>query len=133
MEGRQQEAQRAEEIIEHEVERFRVRVHSLRLTPTIVSLQDQFETIRQAELDRVRGRLGKLTPEQEQAIDALSHGIVNKILHTPIRTLKTAAAGPEITTLIESFHKIFQLQAKAVVADEGKLPATNAGEPEQES
>jgi glutamyl-tRNA reductase len=77
--------------------------------------------------------LGKLTPEQEQAIDALSHGIVNKILHTPIRTLKTAAAGPEITTLIESFHKIFQLQAKAVVADEGKLPATNAGEPEQES
>jgi glutamyl-tRNA reductase len=133
IEGRQQEAQRAEEIIEHEVERFRMRVHSLRLTPTIVSLQDQFETIRQAELDRVRGRLGKLTPEQEQAIDALSHGIVNKILHTPIRSLKTAAAGPEITTLIESFHRIFALQAKAAVADEGKLPAASPGDPEQES
>jgi glutamyl-tRNA reductase len=98
-----------------------------------VSLQDQFETIRQAELDRVRGRLGKLTPEQEHAIDALSHGIVNKILHTPIRSLKTAAAGPEITTLIESFHKIFALQAKAAVADEGKLPAVGTGDPEQES
>jgi hypothetical protein len=42
----------------------------------------------------------------------LSHGIVNKILHTPIRSLKSAAAGPEITTLIESFRKIFDLQAK---------------------
>jgi hypothetical protein len=53
-----------------------------------------------------------LSPEQEAAIEALSHGIVNKILHTPIRSLKSAAAGPEITTLIDSFRKIFDLQAK---------------------
>jgi glutamyl-tRNA reductase len=91
----------------------------LHLKPTIISLQDQFETIRQAELDRVRGRLGKLTPDQEHAIEALSRGIVNKILHTPIRSLKTAAAGPEITTLIESFRKIFDLQAQARVVDDG--------------
>ena len=60
----------------------------------------------------MRGRLGKLSPEQEAAVEALSHGIVNKILHTPIRSLKSAAAGPEITTLIESFRKIFDLQVK---------------------
>jgi len=112
VEGRKKEAERAESIIEIEVERFQARLQTLHVVPTIVSLQDQFETIRQAELDRVRGRLGKLSPEQEAAIEALSHGIVNKILHTPIRSLKSAAAGPEITTLIDSFRKIFDLQAR---------------------
>src|SRR5262249_34919090 len=111
--GRKQEAQRAEEIISAEVDRFHARIKTLHLTPTIVSLQDQFETIRQAELDRIRGRLGKLSAEQEEAVEALSRGIVNKILHTPIRSLKSAATGPEITTLIESFRKIFDLQSKA--------------------
>jgi glutamyl-tRNA reductase len=120
VESRRQEAERAENIIAMEVERFQARLHTLHLTPTIVSLQDQFETIRQGELDRVRGRLGKLTPDQEQAIEALSRGIVNKILHTPIRSLKSAAGGPEITTLVESFRKIFDLQAKAAVTDEGR-------------
>ncbi len=112
VEGRKKEAERAEIIIEVEVERFQARLLTLHVVPTIVSLQDQFETIRQAELDRVRGRLGKLSSEQEAAIEALSRGIVNKILHTPIRSLKSAAAGPEITTLIDSFRKIFDLQGK---------------------
>ena len=118
--GRKHEAARAEQIVDAEVERFQARLHTLHLAPTIISLQDQFETIRQAELERVRGRLGKLTSEQEQAIEALSHGIVNKILHTPIRSLKSAAAGPEITTLVESFRRIFDLQMKVTAAIEGR-------------
>jgi len=83
------------------------------VVPTIVSLQDHFETIRQAELDRVRGRLGQLSAEQEEAVEALSHGIVNKILHTPITRLKSAATDPEITTLLESFRKMFNLQQRS--------------------
>jgi glutamyl-tRNA reductase len=116
VEGRKKEAAHAESIIEAEVERFLARLHTLHVVPTIVSLQDHFETIRQAELDRVRGRLGQLSPEQEMAVEALSHGIVNKILHTPITRLKTAAAGPDVTTLIEAFKKLFNLQAKAPVS-----------------
>jgi glutamyl-tRNA reductase len=118
VEDRKQEAERAESIIEIEVERFHARLQTLHVVPTIVSLQDQFETIRQAELDRARGRLGKLSPEQDAAIEALSRGIVNKILHTPIRSLKSAAAGPEITTLIDSFRKIFDLQGKPTASHE---------------
>ena len=113
VEGRKKEAERAESIINEEVTRFQARLQTLHLAPTIVSLQDQFETIRQAELDRQRGRLGKLTSEQELAVEALTRGIVNKILHTPIRSLKSAAGGPELTTLIDSFRKIFDLQGKS--------------------
>ena len=113
VESRKKEAEHAESIIQTEVERFHARLQTLHVVPTIVSLQDQFETIRQAELDRVRGRLGKLTPEQEMAVEALTHGIVNKIMHTPIRSLKSAAAGPEMTTIIETFRKIFDLREKS--------------------
>jgi len=119
VEGRKQEAERAERIIQDEVERFQARIQTLHLTPTIVSLQDQFETIRQAELDRMRGRLGTLTPEQEAAIETLTRAIVNKLLHTPIHSLKSAASGAEITTLIDSFRKIFDLQEKPTAKPAG--------------
>jgi len=116
VQNRMQEAEHAESIIQMEVERFHARLQTLHVVPTIVSLQDQFETIRQAELDRVRGRLGNLTPEQEMAVDALTHGIINKIMHTPIRNLKNAAAGPEMATLVEAFRKIFNLRDKSPVS-----------------
>jgi glutamyl-tRNA reductase len=125
VEGRKKEAEHAESIIQTEVERFHARLQTLHVVPTIVSLQDQFETIRQAELDRVRGRLGKLTPEQEQAVDALTHGIVNKIMHTPIRSLKNAATGPEMSTLVDTFRKIFDLRDKPSGTAEGDTQSSN--------
>lgn len=109
---RQKEAQRAESIIQSEVERFLHRLQTLEVVPTIVSLQDHLETIRQAEIDRARGRLGTLSAEQELAIEALTRGIVNKVMHTPIRTLKTAARDPEGTTVIDVVRKLFNLQDK---------------------
>jgi hypothetical protein len=33
-------------------------------------------------------------------------------LHTPITRLKSAATGPEVTTLVDAFKKIFNLQDK---------------------
>src|SRR6266478_1063696 len=111
--GRKKEAAQAEVIINLEVERFHARLQTLDVVPTIVSLQDHLETIRQAELDRLRGRLGQLSPEQESALEALTHGIVNKILHTPISRLKTAAAGPEVITLVDAFRKLFDLQEQS--------------------
>ncbi len=111
---RSKEAERAEKIIEEEVVRFHARVQSLHVVPAIISLQDYVETIRQAELDRARGRLGPISPEQEQALEALTRGIVNKILHTPITQLKSAATDPEVTTLIDAFKKIFNLENKSL-------------------
>ncbi len=110
---RRKEAERAEIIVNIEVERFQARVQALDVVPTIVSLQDHLETIRQAEIDRVRGRLGPLSPDQQIALEKLTRGIINKIMHTPITTLKTAARGPEVTTLIDVVRRLFKLQEKA--------------------
>src|ERR1051326_2006554 len=92
---RRKEAELAESIITAEVERFEARLHTLDAVPTIVSLQDHLETIRQAEIDRVRNRLGHMTPEQEIAVEALTRGIINKVMHTPMTTLKSAAKDSE--------------------------------------
>jgi len=121
---RRKEAERAEAIIASEVEnfqaRFEARLHTLDVVPTIVSLQDHLETIRQAEIDRVRGRMGPLTPEQEMAVEALTRGIINKVMHTPITTLKTAARESEATTVIDVVRRLFNLH------DKEKGPASQA-------
>jgi glutamyl-tRNA reductase len=111
---RKKEAQRAEDLVAVEVDRFLANLRTADVVPTIVSLQEHFETIRQAEVDRVRGRLGALTPEQELAVEAMTRGIVNKIMHTPITTLKSAAREqtPEATTLIDVVRRLFNLQHK---------------------
>ena len=124
---RRKEAERAEAIVALEAQRFQARLPSLDVVPTIVSLQDHLETIRQAEIDRVRGRLGSLSPDQELAVDALTRGIINKIMHTPISTLKTAARESEATTVIDLVRRLFNLQEKKEVAVSSK--SGSAGSP----
>ena len=109
---RKREAQRAEEMIADEVIKFQAKLLTADVVPTIVSLQEHLETIRTAEIDRVRGRLGEMRPEQELAVEALTRGIVNKIMHTPITTLKSAAKDPEATTVIDIVRRIFNLRAQ---------------------
>jgi glutamyl-tRNA reductase len=122
---RRKEAARAEAIINSEVERFEARIQTLDVVPTIVSLQDHLETIRQAEIDRVRGRLGELNPDQELAVEALTRGIVNKIMHTPISALKTAARDPEATTVIDLVRRLFNLQDKKAARSGGDSGTSN--------
>ena len=122
---RRKEAELAEQIVSSEVERFHARLQTLDVVPTIVSLQDHLETIRQAEIDRVRGRLGPLSPEQELAIETLTRGIVNKIMHTPISTLKTAAREAEATTVVDLVRRLFNLQEKKAAKSSGDSGAKN--------
>ncbi len=112
MSDRKREAQKAEDIVAVEVNRFLAQLRTADVVPTIVSLQEHLETIRQAEIDRVRGRLGELSPEQEIAVDAMTKGIINKIMHTPITALKSAAREQEATTVVDLVRKLFNLQQK---------------------
>jgi len=122
------EAERAEAIVQSEVDKFHARLHTLDVVPTIVSLQEHLETVRQAEIDRVRGRLGNLSPEQELAVEALTRGIVNKIMHTPITTLKSAAReSQEVTTVIDLVRKLFGLREGKPTLVRSEDEAVSAG------
>ena len=107
---RVKEAEHAEEIVAQEVERMMARLKAQEVAPTIVSLQEQLEQIRAAEIERLRRKLGPLTPEQEEALEALTRGIVNKIAHGPISELRRQAGRPEGVQIIDAIRKVFHLK-----------------------
>jgi glutamyl-tRNA reductase len=91
MKGRREVAEHAEGIVNEEVGRLLARLRARDVAPTIVSLQEQLESLRRNELMRFRGKLGDLTPEQEEALEGLTRGIINKIAHGPISELRRQA------------------------------------------
>jgi glutamyl-tRNA reductase len=109
IEGRRKVAEQAEEIIAEEVERMVLRLKAREITPTIVSLQEQLEQWRSHEIERVRGKLGALTPQQEEAIEAMTRGIVNKIAHGPISELRRQSTSPESPQVVSVIRRVFRL------------------------
>lgn len=104
---REREAVWAEQIVREEVQKMMKRLASREVAPTIVAIEDRLNRIRELELDRHRARLSNLTPEQREALDALTKGIVNKILHGPITELKSGVGEPGHGTLVELVRKMF--------------------------
>ncbi|HLI29520.1 MAG TPA: glutamyl-tRNA reductase, partial [Terriglobia bacterium] len=104
---RQREAARAEEIVRQEIQKMMHRLASREMAPTIVAIERRLDGIREKELERFRGRLATLSPEQREAVDGLTRAIQNKILHGPITELKTAAGEPEDGTLAQMIRRIF--------------------------
>jgi glutamyl-tRNA reductase len=107
---RLKEAERAEALVAEEVERTVARFKVAEVTPTIVGLQEQLEQIRAAEIEKARRKYGPFTPEQEQAIEALTRGIVNKIAHGPISEIRSHAGHPEGAHIVAAIRKAFHLQ-----------------------
>ena len=107
---RLREAQRGEQIAEQEVEKFLRWLKTLDVVPTIIDLQSQLEQIRQQEISRVESQLGDLTPAQREAIEALTKGLVNKVLHSPVTQLKSLAQQPDGLRLVETVRRIFNLK-----------------------
>jgi glutamyl-tRNA reductase len=77
------------------------------LSPTIIALARRLEQIRSAELERNRRRLGVLEPFQHRAIEALTLGILNKILHGPVSELQAHAGAPERHVLAQLVRRLF--------------------------
>ena len=60
--------------------------------PLVVALRDWGEEARLSELQRYRTRLADLDERQREAVEALTRGLVNKLLHGPTARLRTVAA-----------------------------------------
>jgi len=110
LKGRMDQASEADKIVTEEVDRLETWMRTRQVGPVIISLQEQFEQIRQAEMDRVRGKLGPLTPQQAQAIEMLTRGIVNKIAHGPITQLRKHAGSDSGSAVLDAIRKVFRLE-----------------------
>lgn len=89
-EARRQMALEAEALLDEEVESFEAWTRSLEAVSTISSLREKVETIRTQELEKALSRLGtEFAEKHQEVIEALTRGIVNKILHDPMVQLRT--------------------------------------------
>ena len=107
--GRRGEAERAEAIVAAESEKFREWQASLEVVPAIASLRARAEEIREAELRKAEGLLGRLDESQRKAVEAITAQIVNKLLHLPIVRMKQAAAAADGVIYAETVRHLFGL------------------------
>jgi len=106
---RQQEAIKAERIVQEEVIKFERWLKTLEVVPTIISLKDKAEAIRQAELKRSLGSVDELTTSQIEMIETLTRSITEKIINDPILILKRKADRPSKDSYLDMTRKLFDL------------------------
>lgn len=106
---REREAIQAESLIEEECQVFLRWMETLEVVPTIVSLREQAEVVRRNELEELHSKLKSLSPEEEEAVNALTATLVNKLLHSPITELKRRAASDDAPTYLRVARSLFGL------------------------
>jgi len=109
--GRRNEIARVNQIIDAECERYAGASLAREVAPLVVSLRESAESVRQGELERFRARLDydALDERQREAVEALTRGIVQKLLHEPTVRLKEAAGSPKGERLAEALRALFDL------------------------
>jgi hypothetical protein len=79
------------------------------ISGTIASLRERFEAVRRGELRRVCGRLGNLSPDQKNAINSLTHALIEGVLQAPLAMLKNASAGHQAVFVLATVRRLFNL------------------------
>lgn len=89
------ELERVREIVREEVARFEHEATALQAAPLVAALREYAEEIRTRELERFASRLVDLDDAERDAVEALTRGIVAKLLHHPSVRLKQQAGSPQ--------------------------------------
>ncbi|MBS0509626.1 MAG: glutamyl-tRNA reductase [Proteobacteria bacterium] len=89
MESRQQAVVEAEQIIDTRVDGFLHWMEARDAVPTIRALREHAEALRQHEMERALRLLAK-GEDPQRVLEALSHGLMNKLMHGPSRFLNHA-------------------------------------------
>ena len=109
MAQREQEALKAERIVQEEVIKFGKWLQTLEVVPTIVSLKEKAEAIRQAELRKTLPSLGPFSPMQMKALDTMTVSITEKMINDPILFLKRKADRSSRELYLDVARKLFNL------------------------
>ena len=117
---RQGEVARVEEIVREATEEFMRWQASLRAAPTIADLTAKAERIRRGEIERLASRLDHLRPEDREAVEQLTEGIINKLLHEPLIRLKEGAPGSDGEARIEAVRELFGLDSQPAPEEPAK-------------
>jgi glutamyl-tRNA reductase len=109
-EARQQVAREAQGLLDEEARLFLEWWDSLEAVPTINRLRSSLESIRSEELQKALSRMGPdFSARERKVVEALSKGIINKILHTPVTSLRAPQQRSERQNSLMVVERLFDL------------------------
>ena len=108
---RRREIAAAREVLDEELDRFAAATSAREIAPVIVALRESAEALRLAELERARRSLASLDDDQRAAVDALTQGLVSKLLHQPTTALRDAAGSAKGDRLVQALRDLFGIEA----------------------
>src|SRR5215217_7903786 len=117
-EGPRREVERVRSLIAQETAAFMGGQREARLAPTIRALRARAEQVRQQELAKASARLAGLDERQQAAVEAVTRGLVNKLLHDPMVRGKTLAARPDGDLYVAALRELYGLDPRPGDADE---------------
>ena len=110
-EFRKKIAEEAEDLIKEEKALFLEWWASLEAVPVINKLRSDLENIRKEELQKALSRMGPdFSARERKVVEALTKGIINKILHTPVTELRSPQSRQERQVSIKIIEKLFSLK-----------------------
>jgi glutamyl-tRNA reductase len=110
MDRRRREVARVRRIISAELERLRAERDSREVAPLVTALRSRAEDIRLAELERFRSKLESVDARTAETIEALTRGIVAKLLHEPTVRVKEAAGSGRGELYADALTALFDLE-----------------------
>lgn len=78
---REKEAEKAEEIVDQELEAFERWMAGLDLVPTIKDIRYSIDRLRDMELGRNRGWMSSLEPVERERVESMTRSLTNKLVH----------------------------------------------------
>lgn len=106
---RQAAAAQAERIVKREAQAFCGKLTAQRVVPTIVAVRGRLEEMRRQELERYRSEFGPLSEAQEQALEALTSQLIQRIASQLARELKQLPGKSEQEQLTAAVRRLFGL------------------------
>ena len=109
-EARREMAQEAEAMLAEEARLFLEWWDGLEAVPVLNRLRRQLEDIRESELQKALSRMGPdLSSRERKVVEALSKGIINKILHNPVTQLRAPQSRQQRHANIRALSELFDL------------------------
>jgi glutamyl-tRNA reductase len=113
IERRSHELAAVESIIDEELARFRSAASARSAAPVVASLRGWADDVRAAELARFEAKLDGLDDRQRETVEALTKGLVAKLLHRPTVALKDTAGSATGERLADATRQLFDLDDPA--------------------
>lgn len=110
MDARRSEIDRCMKIVDRGADQFMRWFYGLLAEPTIVSMTEELNAIREQELGKTLRSLSDLDPKAREEIEYLSKRIVNRILQRPMAQLKLEVAEDDPHSVLHLVKRLFGLQ-----------------------